>query len=103
MPLVWLRNTYTNRDSEDPVVAVLLDCVKQSLLFRLKVCIVLRPDSDQKLGACPQGSRHSVCQSIAVRAGIKSDTLGIAWKAGELVESGLPLALRSAVTIDLGS
>jgi hypothetical protein len=62
-----------NGDSQDPVFAVSRDCIKQSLLFRFEVVGVFSPNSDEDLDASVLGSRDSVCESVAVGAGVEAN------------------------------
>jgi hypothetical protein len=71
-------------------VSVLLDGLQQSLLLSLEVGIILSPDSNEQLGAGLYSSGYSICQSIAVRAGVESDTFGVARKAPKLIEGEFP-------------
>ena len=89
----------SDRNRNDPVLAVGRNGVEQRLLLGIEVGGVLGPYTDEDLNACVLSGRDGVGKSVAVGTGVEADGRDVLREALQFVEGGGPLSSRLAGAI----
>lgn len=85
-----------NTNSDDPVLAMLLDSSHEGLFLRIEMGVIFGPEANENGGACGEGCRDGVGERVAVRGGVEAGTGEVAGERGHGGEVGLPVGLGFA-------